>query len=264
MCGICGELSFDRRRPVSAEAVRSMRDQLVHRGPDAFGIHVSPDGVAGLGFRRLKIIDLSPERQPADAQRGRQHPAGVQRRNLQLPADSRTPGRGGTPVPIALRHGSHRPSVRREGRRVRRGARRDVRARHLGRPAAAAGARARPRRQEAALLLSRRPPAGVRLGDQGVSRPSRHRARQSTRRSLPYYFLYGYVPGPDTFYRARHRRSNPARSSPSPPTARSTHRVYWKPGFPDAAAQPAVGHRPPRGDGDGPVAHDAGGRAASR
>src|SRR5580765_2136770 len=60
MCGICGELSFDRSRPVSADVVRAMRDQITHRGPDACGVFVSPDGVAGLGVRRLKIIDLSP------------------------------------------------------------------------------------------------------------------------------------------------------------------------------------------------------------
>jgi asparagine synthase (glutamine-hydrolysing) len=60
MCGLCGELSFDRSRPVSADSVRAMRDQLVHRGPDAQGIFVSPDGMAGLGFRRLQIIDLTP------------------------------------------------------------------------------------------------------------------------------------------------------------------------------------------------------------
>src|SRR3954471_14037228 len=60
MCGICGELSFERGRAVSAGAVRGMRDQLVHRGPDADGIFVAPDGAAGLGFRRLQIIDLTP------------------------------------------------------------------------------------------------------------------------------------------------------------------------------------------------------------
>src|SRR2546430_1674808 len=58
--GICGDLSFDRSRPVSADAVRAMRDQLTHRGPDSHGIFVSPDGAAALGFRRLRIIDLTP------------------------------------------------------------------------------------------------------------------------------------------------------------------------------------------------------------
>lgn len=60
MCGICGELSFDRGRLVPAESVRAMRDQLVHRGPDTRGMFVSPDGIVGLAFRRRQIIDLTP------------------------------------------------------------------------------------------------------------------------------------------------------------------------------------------------------------
>src|SRR5262245_21531092 len=57
MCGICGELRFDGRPPRQSDIV-AMRDQLVHRGPDSDGVFVSPLG-AGLGFRRLRIIDLS-------------------------------------------------------------------------------------------------------------------------------------------------------------------------------------------------------------
>jgi asparagine synthase (glutamine-hydrolysing) len=60
MCGICGELSLEAGRPVSAAAVGAMSDQLVHRGPDSSGVMLSPDGVASLGFRRLRIIDLTP------------------------------------------------------------------------------------------------------------------------------------------------------------------------------------------------------------
>src|SRR5580693_9241364 len=59
MCGICGELSLGASGPVSAEHVRAMRDLLVHRGPDSHGVFVSLDGAAGLGFRRLRIIDLT-------------------------------------------------------------------------------------------------------------------------------------------------------------------------------------------------------------
>jgi asparagine synthase (glutamine-hydrolysing) len=58
MCGICGERRFDRRatdEPTLAE----MRDRLVHRGPDSCGAYRSPDGSAALGFRRLRIIDLT-------------------------------------------------------------------------------------------------------------------------------------------------------------------------------------------------------------
>ena len=59
MCGICGELRFDGA-PVREGELVAMRDRLVHRGPDSFGAYVSPRGTGGLGFRRLKIIDLSP------------------------------------------------------------------------------------------------------------------------------------------------------------------------------------------------------------
>jgi asparagine synthase (glutamine-hydrolysing) len=58
MCGICGEVRFDGG-PVEGAVVAKMRDQLVHRGPDTSGLYVSPNGSAALGFRRLKIIDLS-------------------------------------------------------------------------------------------------------------------------------------------------------------------------------------------------------------
>jgi asparagine synthase (glutamine-hydrolysing) len=59
MCGICGELTFDGA-PVREDELVAMRDRLVHRGPDSFGAYVSPRGMAGLAFRRLRIIDLSP------------------------------------------------------------------------------------------------------------------------------------------------------------------------------------------------------------
>jgi len=59
MCGICGELTFDGA-PVVAATILSMRDRLAHRGPDDQGVFVSDDRRAGLGFRRLAIIDISP------------------------------------------------------------------------------------------------------------------------------------------------------------------------------------------------------------
>jgi asparagine synthase (glutamine-hydrolysing) len=59
MCGICGEVRFDGRRPREAEIV-AMRDRLLHRGPDSDGTYLSPTAAAALGFRRLRIIDLSP------------------------------------------------------------------------------------------------------------------------------------------------------------------------------------------------------------
>jgi asparagine synthase (glutamine-hydrolysing) len=70
MCGICGELAFDRGQ-VSAHALESMTRTLKHRGPDHEAVYVSPEGQAGLGFRRLSIIDLrSAANQPIGTEDG--------------------------------------------------------------------------------------------------------------------------------------------------------------------------------------------------
>jgi asparagine synthase (glutamine-hydrolysing) len=56
MCGICGIFRPDRG-PVDAARVVRMRDAMVPRGPDGFGLSRGP-GFA-LGHRRLAILDLS-------------------------------------------------------------------------------------------------------------------------------------------------------------------------------------------------------------
>ncbi|MEO7156652.1 MAG: asparagine synthase (glutamine-hydrolyzing), partial [Vicinamibacterales bacterium] len=58
MCGICGELSFAGRAPVAPNALEAMTSRLPHRGPDHGAVFRSERGEAGLGFRRLSIIDL--------------------------------------------------------------------------------------------------------------------------------------------------------------------------------------------------------------
>jgi asparagine synthase (glutamine-hydrolysing) len=60
MCGIAGTVDLDG--PVDEGALRRMCDAMVHRGPDARGIHVEP-GV-GLGSQRLAIIDVAGGDQP--------------------------------------------------------------------------------------------------------------------------------------------------------------------------------------------------------
>ncbi|MBS2017668.1 MAG: asparagine synthase (glutamine-hydrolyzing) [Deltaproteobacteria bacterium] len=57
MCAICGIVHFDRR-PVLASELVTMRDVMVHRGPDHGGEWSG--GHVALGHRRLSIIDLSP------------------------------------------------------------------------------------------------------------------------------------------------------------------------------------------------------------
>jgi asparagine synthase (glutamine-hydrolysing) len=58
MCGICGIVYCDPERHASARQLERMAGALWHRGPDDGGVWT--EGNAGLGFRRLSIIDLSP------------------------------------------------------------------------------------------------------------------------------------------------------------------------------------------------------------
>src|SRR5271157_1235373 len=62
MCGIAGAVSATRESNITEALVRQMCDPIIHRGPDDEGIFVQ-DG-AGLGMRRLSIIDLSGGHQP--------------------------------------------------------------------------------------------------------------------------------------------------------------------------------------------------------
>ncbi|HYG75219.1 MAG TPA: asparagine synthase (glutamine-hydrolyzing) [Planctomycetota bacterium] len=58
MCGIVGLLKWDGIAPEDVSRVRAAADVLTHRGPDGAGLY--HDSHIALGFRRLKIIDLSP------------------------------------------------------------------------------------------------------------------------------------------------------------------------------------------------------------
>jgi asparagine synthase (glutamine-hydrolysing) len=58
MCGICGFVFEDPARPAPADVLDRMTDRLAHRGPDDRGVFAEPG--AGLGHRRLSILDLSP------------------------------------------------------------------------------------------------------------------------------------------------------------------------------------------------------------
>jgi len=60
MCGIAGEIRFDR--PPDQEAVRRMTRSLIHRGPDEEGFLFA--GPVGFGHRRLSILDLAGGTQP--------------------------------------------------------------------------------------------------------------------------------------------------------------------------------------------------------
>src|SRR5438093_7263556 len=62
MCGICGIVNFNRTETVDAALLQRMTDAQAHRGPDDHGYFI--DGNAGLGHRRLSIIDLGGGSQP--------------------------------------------------------------------------------------------------------------------------------------------------------------------------------------------------------
>ncbi len=66
MCGIAGQ--YLRERTAELAGIRSMCDQIRHRGPDDEGYHL--DGGCGLGMRRLSIIDLSTGHQPISNEDG--------------------------------------------------------------------------------------------------------------------------------------------------------------------------------------------------
>ncbi|CAC9501718.1 Asparagine synthetase [glutamine-hydrolyzing] (EC 6.3.5.4) [uncultured Gammaproteobacteria bacterium] len=56
MCGICGQLRFDKQ-VVKSQDLETMMQKIARRGPDDSGIWL--DKNVGLGHRRLSIIDLS-------------------------------------------------------------------------------------------------------------------------------------------------------------------------------------------------------------
>src|SRR5215510_13279931 len=64
MCGICGMVGRPER-----DALGRMASAMVHRGPDDDGFYL--DEVAGLGFRRLSIIDVAGGHQPLTNESGR-------------------------------------------------------------------------------------------------------------------------------------------------------------------------------------------------
>ena len=57
MCGISGVVYHDPQQRASLEVLQKMCRTLVHRGPDDEGFFL--DRNAGIGMRRLNIIDLA-------------------------------------------------------------------------------------------------------------------------------------------------------------------------------------------------------------
>jgi asparagine synthase (glutamine-hydrolysing) len=62
MCGIAGILNLTDDGPPEERLLRGMLGAIRHRGPDEFGIYLSPQ--VALGNARLSIVDLSGGQQP--------------------------------------------------------------------------------------------------------------------------------------------------------------------------------------------------------
>ncbi len=62
MCGIAGIFSTGRLAEGALDLLKRMTRTLSHRGPDGEGYYL--DEHAGLGHRRLSIIDLDAGKQP--------------------------------------------------------------------------------------------------------------------------------------------------------------------------------------------------------
>lgn len=62
MCGIVGYVDLNRAGRVEEHLLHQMANVLIHRGPDSRGYFVEPN--AGIGTRRLRIIDLETGDQP--------------------------------------------------------------------------------------------------------------------------------------------------------------------------------------------------------
>ncbi len=72
MCGFAGFLDIGADTADRARVVQAMADTLVHRGPDDSGVWTDDGAGIALGFRRLAILDLSPQgHQPMQSRDGR-------------------------------------------------------------------------------------------------------------------------------------------------------------------------------------------------
>lgn len=68
MCGIVGWIDFSEQLTNEVETLKTMTEQLVHRGPDASGFWFGEH--AALGHRRLVVVDPDGGKQPMTATKG--------------------------------------------------------------------------------------------------------------------------------------------------------------------------------------------------
>jgi asparagine synthase (glutamine-hydrolysing) len=237
VCGICGELRFDGQ-PSDPAVVAAMRDQLTHRGPDEDGLHASPSGRAAIGFRRLRIIDLTPNAsQPMANEDGSIHVVlngeiynFQQLRRGLVARGHRFRSESDTEVIVHL-YEEKGAGVFADLDGMFAIAIWDERERRL--------TIARDRVGKKPLFVYRS--SGLLAFASEVKAFFAHPDIdiQPDRDALPYYFLHGYVPAPSTFYR-NVSQLEPATAMTIDADGRTAQRRYWQLQYPAASAVNAV------------------------
>jgi asparagine synthase (glutamine-hydrolysing) len=240
MCGICGELRFDGR-PVTSGRLVDMRDRLVHRGPDSSGSYVSPTGAAGLGFRRLRIIDLTPNAsQPMPNEDGSVQVVfngeiyNFQALRERLVANGhRFRSRSDTETIVHL-YEEKGPACIADLDGMFALAIWDERAATL--------TLARDRAGKKPLFCCRSDRLFAFASEVKSFFAHPDLAIEIDPEAVPYYFLYGYVPNPSTFYK-RIVQIEPGTYVTIDAGGRTSSQRYWRIEFPPAGAVPPVERR---------------------
>jgi len=233
MCGICGELRFDGRAP-DAAVVGAMRDQLTHRGPDEAGLYVSPSAAAAIGFRRLRVIDLTPNAsQPMANEDGSIRVAlngeiyNFQELRRGLAARGhRFQSHSDTEVVVHL-YEEKGADLFADLDGMFAVAIWDDRERRL--------TLARDRAGKKPLFLYRSPRLVAFASEIKAFFAHPDIAIEPDRAALPYYFLHGYVPAPRTFYSGV-TQIEPATIVTIDGHGRTAERRYWQLQFPPESA----------------------------
>ena len=225
MCGIAGTLHFERAQPVDPGRLKAMTSSLSRIAGPTRRASISAEGI-GLGHRRLSIIDLATGDQPLANEDGTVWVVfnGEIYNFAELRVGARTRG---PPLPHAHRHRSHRPRLRRMGRRLpSTGSAACSRSRSGtssgGGCCSPAIASASSRSTTARTADGRH----VRLRDQGAPRRSRSCPRDWSAEALDAYLTLQYVPCPAHDLPRRSGSCRPGTCS-SPSTAASSIRRYW-------------------------------------
>jgi asparagine synthase (glutamine-hydrolysing) len=239
MCGLCGEVRFDGG-PVEAAAVTSMRDQMPHRGPDASGLYVSPTASAGLGFRRLKIVDLSDvANQPMPNEDGSVHVVfngeiynfhGLRQELLGRGHQFRS--RSDTEVIVHLYEEYGPQCIDRLDGMFAIAIWDDRRQRLV---------LARDRAGKKPLFYLNNASRIVFASEMKAFFGRRDLNLSIDPQAIPYYFIYGYVPCPQTFYRGV-RQVEPGTVMTVERDGTMSSRVYWALDYPDEKSVPREHH----------------------